>query len=178
MPIYKRNMYTPPSFRLFERNPQRGGFLSLAWMAVNAAEGDLRQTVKDLDEGWESSKTPRAVSLYSTWTEADDFLRRLMSMPEEEHEKHLRLDKRLKLDEVMDRHAKVGAMIKQLEAERPEELGDLLDRQLKYELEEWLRHLARAKEFAPLEYSDENMDPMENVEDYADERRRASRSLR
>lgn len=170
MPIYKRNMYTPPSFHLFEKNPQRGGFLSLAWMSVNAAEGALRQTMKDLSSGWEPGAVPHAVSLYATWTEADDFLGRLMSMSEEERAKHLKLDRSFDLDKIMDRHAKVGAMIKQLEAEQPEALCELLDRQLKYELEEWLGHLVRAKNAGGLDFDDVAPGQMENVEDFADRR--------
>lgn len=63
-------------------------------------------------------------------------------------------------------------MIKHLEAERPQELGDLLDRQLKHRLEEWLGYLAAAKDSGGLDYDEVTPDEMENVEDYADERDR------
>lgn len=167
MPIYKRNMYTPPSFVLFQK---RGfGFLDLAAGVVNLSEGSARYTVQELEKGWSSTAITGAVDLYSNWTEADDFLRRLMSMPVEERDKHLRLDNRFNFEAVANRHAKVGAMIKQLEAERHEALGELLDRQLKKALEEWLGYLTWAKEHG-LEHDDDNPEPMESLEDFVSQR--------
>lgn len=170
MPIYMRNKYTPPEFKHFQKRGR--GFLWLAQGSVGLAEGDFRHTIHDLDERWEPKRgnVPRAYYLYANWTEADDYLRRLACMSEEERQKHLKLDKRFKLDEIMDRHAKVTAMIKQLEKERPEKLGKLLDDQLQYALERWLEHLTDAKKWGGLEYETESPDPMTNVEDMAAQR--------
>lgn len=167
MPIYKRNAYTPPSFHLFQK--KGFGFLDLGAGAVNLSEGSVRYSVQELEKGWGNKDVSGVVDLYSNWTEADDFLRRLMSMSDQEREKHLKLDQKYELDKIMDRHAKVGAMIKQLEAERPEALADLLDAQLKQALEEWLGYLAWAKDHG-LEHDDESPDPMTSFEDFFSKR--------
>jgi hypothetical protein len=172
--LYKANFYRydPPDFSLFEKFGH--GLIWRANLILKSLEAefeDADQFVANIVHGSpdfneKGNKSPY-FTLYASLAEADEAVRRLKSMPEEELEKHIKLDGPCDINALEARFDKMYGYTDGWESLQPQLIQDGLNHDMEAQLNSWRGYLKWAEEDSDRPYEEDGVDPMDSINEFS-----------